>query len=72
MQNSIFSGKNFKLFGLSIALLVVGYILLGQGPVKNPLSMSVAPVILVVTYCVVIPIAILFKGKEDKNQTQQK
>jgi hypothetical protein len=69
MNGSLFSAINFKLLGLSLALLVVGYILLGQGPVYNHLSWSVAPVILVVVYCVLLPISIIAK---DKKQSEKK
>jgi hypothetical protein len=64
----MFSSLNYKLLALSIALLAVGYVLLGQGPVTNPLSLSVAPVVLVVVYCFLIPIAIFVKGKEEKSK----
>lgn len=67
----MFSSNNIKLLILSFVLLIVGYILLGQGPVKNPLSLSVAPVILVFTYCLLIPFALLYKGKE-KDKLKQK
>jgi hypothetical protein len=62
VNNWLFTKKSFILFGLSAALLVVGYILLGQGPVENHLSKSVAPVILVAVYCGLIPYAILCGG----------
>ena len=64
-----------KLFGLAIALLVLGYVLLGQGPVDNPLSKTIAPIILVAVYCVLIPYAIMAKSKgpsDDKDGRQQK
>jgi hypothetical protein len=69
----MFTAKNYKLFGIGIALLVVGYVLLGQGPVDNPLSKSVAPVILVFTYVVMFPWAILARDKEpaDTKKGQQ-
>jgi hypothetical protein len=61
---NIFSKKNFHLLGLCVVLLTVGYILLGQGPVDNHLSRSVAPLVLVVAYCVLVPYAILAKPKQ--------
>jgi hypothetical protein len=64
----MFSSLNYKLLALSIALLAVGYILLGQGPVTNPLSISVAPVVLVVVYLFLVPLAIIVKGKEEKGK----
>jgi hypothetical protein len=65
----MFSALNYKLFAISFALLILGYILLGQGPVTNPLSLSVAPVILVAVYLVLLPIAIIAKGKDEKKKS---
>ncbi len=68
MRKWLFSEKNFIFFGLSFALLIVGYVLLGQGPASNHLSRSVAPVILVGVYCGLIPFAILYGyGKNRKD-----
>jgi hypothetical protein len=60
----MFSELNYKLFGLSFVLLVLGYIFLGQGPIDNHLSWSVAPAILVGVYCILLPVAIVIKGRE--------
>lgn len=72
MNNSIFSAKNITLFGICLALLVIGYVLLAQGPADNPLSKSVAPVVLVAVYCVLIPYAILAKDKKPPKDGEQK
>jgi hypothetical protein len=75
LYSTIFTSKNIKLFGVCLALLVLGYVLLGQGPVDNPLSKTVAPVILVAVYCALIPYAILAGSKEtprDKEQQKKK
>jgi len=72
---TLFSLRNLRLFGISLALLVLGYVLLGQGPVDNPLSKTVAPIILVAVYCVLIPYAIMAKAKEppkNSNGREQK
>jgi hypothetical protein len=71
MQSTIFSAKNMKLFGISIVVLIIGYVLLGQGPITNPLSKSVAPVVLVLVYCALIPYAIMAKGTEAPKDGQQ-
>ena len=31
----------------------------------NPLAVSVAPIVLVVAYCILIPLAIMFGGKKE-------
>ena len=64
----MFDSLNYKLFGVSVLLLVVGYVLLGQGPITNHLSWSVAPVVLVAVYCFLIPIAIMARGKSEKKK----
>jgi hypothetical protein len=64
----MFSSLNYKLLGLSVLLLIVGYILLGQGPVTNPLSLNLAPIVLVAVYLILIPFAIIAKGKEEKKK----
>ncbi len=72
MNGKIFTAKNLIIFGISLVLLVLGYILLGQGPADNPLSKSVAPVVLIAAYCVLIPYGILARGKEPpKGDAQQ-
>ena len=62
MQN-IFSARQITVFLIGIALIVVGYIMLAQGPVDNPLSLTVAPFLLIGGYCVIIPVALILKDK---------
>ena len=69
---TIFTKKSFKLMGLCLLLMVIGYILLGQGPDDNYLSRSVAPVILVMVYCVLIPLTIILTIRQSKPGGQHK
>jgi len=74
VNNWLFSRTNFYLFALSGVLLCIGYLLLAQGPADNPLSKSVAPVILVAVYCGLIPFAMLYgygKGGENGKETKK-
>lgn len=72
MESPIFSSVNFKLLGVCVLLLLIGYIFLGQGPVYNHISWSIAPIILVAVYCILIPITILYKKKEDNSDKKNK
>ncbi|MBO7383791.1 MAG: DUF3098 domain-containing protein [Fibrobacter sp.] len=56
--------KNLILIGIGVLLLVIGFICLATGPADNPVSLTVAPLILVLAYVVVIPLGILFGGKK--------
>ncbi len=55
-----FGMKNYIWFGIAVVVIVIGYFMLGSG------SMTMAPFLLVVGYCVLIPIAIMVKGIPDE------
>jgi hypothetical protein len=59
--------KNIILVCLGILLLVIGFFCLAQGPANNPISLTVAPVVLVIAYLVVIPLGIIWGGKSKEN-----
>ena len=52
-----FGRKNYILFGVSLAVIAVGFLFLAQG------SITLAPFLLVVGYCVLVPWAILAKNQ---------
>ncbi len=58
--------KNILLVAIGTLLIVIGFICLAQGPAENPVSLTVAPMILIFAYLVVIPIGILWGGKSQK------
>jgi len=68
--------KNWVWFFVGIGVIVLGYILmttgiteepaLPQGKWNNPLVIYVAPVIIVIGYCVIIPFAILKTFKKEQ------
>jgi type VI protein secretion system component VasK len=72
MSGAVFSSKNYKLLALSVALLIVGYILLGQGPVYSAWSWKIAPAILVAVYCVLLPYAIIAHARSEKKDLEEK
>jgi hypothetical protein len=61
------SRKNILIVAVGVLLLVVGFFCLAQGPAENPVSLTVAPLILVFAYIVVVPIGILWGGKKKKS-----
>ena len=65
-MNNLFTGKQILLFVAGCIVLIIGYILLAQGPVDNPLSLSWAPFLLIGGYCVLIPVAIILKDNKQK------
>ena len=59
-----FTKRNWTLFFLGLAVIVLGYIFLRIPPAEGFFSLTLAPILLVIGYCVLIPIAILIgEGK---------
>ena len=56
--------QNYIIFGAGIALIILGYILMSMGDRDSLLSTRISPVILIIGYCVLIPISILKKFKD--------
>lgn len=69
-----FGTKNYVLFGLSALVLLTGYWALSQGPVDGFMTLTLAPILLGIGYCVLIPVAILSNGEKEKaeNKSQSK
>lgn len=57
--------KNLVLIAIGVLLLVIGFFCLATGPADNPVSLTVAPLILTLAYLVIIPLGILWKGKKE-------
>jgi uncharacterized membrane protein HdeD (DUF308 family) len=66
-----FTQTNYQLFGLGIVVILLGYFALAQKPVDGFWSLTLAPILLVVGYCVIIPVAIFYQ-KKDKNSSTKK
>ncbi len=60
-----FSSTNYLLFGIGLLVIIIGYILLSIGPWNSFYSLTAAPIFLVIGYCVIIPIAILYHKKKN-------
>ena len=53
--------ENFMIMGVGIVVIVAGYIALAKGPIEGFLPLVLAPILLVLGYCVIIPLGILYK-----------
>lgn len=48
---------NLVLFGVALAVIILGYVVLAQG------SITLAPILLVLGYCVLVPVAIVYRPR---------
>ena len=58
-----FTRKNWTLFAVGLGVIVVGYVLLSIPPAEGFWSLTMAPILLILGYCVLIPMAILLKDR---------
>jgi len=60
--------RNYQLFGLASIVVLAGYWALAQPPVDGFLTLTLAPILLVIGYCVLIPLAIIISDKSTKGE----
>ena len=58
-----FGKINYQLFGIGLVTIILGYIVMATGETESIQSIKIAPLILIIGYCVLIPAAILVKPK---------
>jgi hypothetical protein len=56
-QRLPFSGRNFALIAIAVVFILLGFVVLSTGDI------TIAPLLLVLGYCVFLPIGILIKPK---------
>ena len=59
---------NVPLLLIATIVMIAGYVLLGIAPIDNHLSWTLAPIVLVVCYLVLIPLAIVTQKTEVKEK----
>ena len=67
-ETAFISKKNILIFILGLITIGLAFILMAQPPVDGFLSRTLAPVILVISYLIIIPAAIMAKDKKEKPQ----
>ena len=56
-----FNTKNYLLFIIGLVVIIFGYTLMYTGETSSYQSIVVAPIILIVGYCIIIPLSIMIK-----------
>ena len=55
-----FGRRNYLLMGAGLAAIIIGYIALGSG------SITLAPILLVLGYCVLFPLGIVWGDRKER------
>ena len=62
-----FGRNNYIFFGAAMLTIIVGYIFLGMGEVNGVWSLTLAPILLVIGYCILVPIALIVRSRPDED-----
>ncbi|MDP6777226.1 MAG: hypothetical protein QGI83_10725 [Candidatus Latescibacteria bacterium] len=64
-----YTRRNWIVFAAGIGTILIGYVCLSRPPVDGFMSLTLAPILLVLGYCVLIPIALLLgPGQADQDE----
>ena len=68
-----FGRENYLILLAGVVVIIVGYLALSEKTVEGFLPLTVAPILLVLGYCVIIPVGIMYRkknrGTEDPGQS---
>jgi len=63
-----FERENYIIMGIGLLVIILGYIALSGNQVEGFFPLTVAPILLVLGYCIIIPIGIMYRKKEKPAQ----
>ena len=63
-----FSKINYILFGIGLALIILGYIVMADGEVYSFQALTLAPIMLFIGYIIVIPAALIYRDKQSETE----
>jgi len=64
-----FERENYIIFGIGLLFILAGYIALSGSSVSGFVPLTLAPLLLVIGYCVIIPIGIMYRKKVRDEET---
>ncbi len=54
---------NFIIFGVGILTIIIGYFIMASGDTYSFRTLTLAPIVLLIGYLIIIPVAILYRKK---------
>ena len=60
-----FGRKNYIFFAVAMVVIIIGFYALGQG------SITLAPILLILGYCVLIPVSLIVRDKSVREEAPQ-
>lgn len=60
------TGRNYQILGLALLCIALGYVALSQEPWDGTVPLVVAPLLLFIGYCVLVPVGILYRRRDEQ------
>ncbi|MBI4428256.1 MAG: hypothetical protein HY562_03975 [Ignavibacteriales bacterium] len=65
-----FTKVNYQILAVGLIVIALGYYALSQEPWDGTMPLVVAPILLVLGYCVIIPVGILYRKKQEAEKAE--
>jgi hypothetical protein len=59
-----FGRENYLILLAGVAVIILGYLALSGDTVEGFMPLTLAPILLVIGYCVIIPVGIMYRRKD--------
>ena len=70
LESLPFDKTNYRILGLGLLSIALEYVALAQPPWDGTIPLVVAPILLVLGYCVLVPLGLLYRRKRKPQPTQ--
>jgi hypothetical protein len=64
-----FDGKNLRIIGLGVVVIILGYLVMYFSPTMSDMALTVSPILLLIGYCVIVPIGIMAGIRKKRSAT---
>src|ERR1700741_4813840 len=62
-----FDSKNMAIIGIGVAVIVLGYLVMYFSPTMSDMALTVSPILLLLGYCVIVPIGIMAGARKRRS-----
>lgn len=55
---------NYMILIAGVAVIIIGFLVMSAGDDVSPLSVTIAPLLLFIGFCVIVPVGIMYRKKD--------